>query len=88
MTSLEWNVLTAKFYDFKKEAEMYGFYVPELHKMEESLSLMRPYQETQEMHKKTEEGFRNRTQKSDNNAATWVYAKTPEFDDNDELVTA
>ncbi len=88
MTSLEWNDLASKFYAFKREADKYGFYVPELAGMEGSLSLMRPYKDSEELHDKVSSGFVSRTQDKENDdIIAWTLAKcAPRYDDNDNLV--
>ena len=92
MKSLEWSLLAAKFYNFKNEAVQYGFYVPELAHMEESLELMRPFQDSPVVKEKAVEGYVCRGQKHtvENlvNLDPWVFAKTevPKYDEEDELV--
>lgn len=94
MTNLEWNVLAAKFYEFKSEASKFGFYVPELNNMEQSLSDMRPFRETQDIQEKVETGLESHTLKKteDKGAdiAAWVFSKfsvNPVYDQDDNLVT-
>lgn len=94
MTNLEWNVLAAKFYEFKSEASKFGFYTPELNNMEHSLDVMRPFRATQDTQEKVETGFENHTQKKteDKGAdiAAWVFSKfsaSPKYDEDDNLVT-
>ena len=90
MTSLEWNDLASKFYSFKAEAEKHDFYVPELAGMENSLNIIRPYPESEKMHKKTASGFVSRMQSKADDIKAWAFAKfnAPQYDDNDELVHA
>ena len=90
MTSLDWNMLAAKFYDFKKEADKHGFYTPELAGMEHSLDIMRPYQDSEELRKKTSSGFVSKIQGVVKDIKSWTMSKpvSPKFDDNDELVHA
>jgi len=90
LTSLEWNDLASKFYSFKSEAEKHGFYVPELAGMENSLNIIRPYQENEELHKKTASGFVSRMQSKADDVKAWALAKfsAPKYNDDDELVHA
>ena len=87
MSSLEWNMLAAKFYQFKSEARKYGFYTPELEGMERSLELMRPYQESKELSQETR-GLVSKMQRKASNIKDWALGRfsTPKYDDNDELV--
>lgn len=94
MTNLEWNVLAAKFYEFKNEANKFGFYVPELNNMEQSLEVMCPFRKTQDVQEKVETGLENHVQEKteDKGAdlAAWVFSKfsiNPVYDKDDNLVT-
>ena len=43
MNNLQWMQFTMAFYDFACQALQYGFYVPELERMEKSICEMNPY---------------------------------------------
>ncbi len=95
MTNLEWNVLAAKFYEFKNEASKFGFYVPELNNMEHSLDVMRPFKETQDIQEKVETGLEShiqeKTEDKGADMAAWVFSKfsiPPTYDKDDNLVLA
>lgn len=88
MTSLEWNLLAEKFYSFKVIADQFSFYVPELQGMEDSLDKIRPYagsnEKAKEMALLGDERIPHFIPESDFVGDAY---DTPEFDENDELVS-
>lgn len=86
MSSLEWNLFAAKFYAFKQMADKCGFYSSELARMEDSIKVMCPYEESTDLHKRVIDGYSIHQKKLD--MADWAFAKTPVYDDNDNLIHA
>lgn len=83
MTSLDWNILAAKFYAFKLEADKYGFYVPETNAMIDSLYAIRPYASNNTLDKKTLELSEDAPVQLELN---FDAAEVPEYNEEDELV--
>lgn len=86
MKNLEWCDLAERFYAFKTVADRLGFYVPETAGMEASLYECRPFVADAEVAGKIRTMNEGKAHHFD--FSELVEAKTPVYDDNDELAHA
>ncbi|MCH3958693.1 MAG: hypothetical protein LKE51_04020 [Selenomonas sp.] len=86
MKNLEWCELTERFYAFKAVADKLGFYIPETNGMEQSLEECRPFADDQSVTEQVRSVREGSLPKIDFNEL--LGAKTPVFDENDELAHA
>lgn len=86
MKNLEWCELAERFYAFKAVADKLGFYIPENAAMEQSLTECRPFADDHTVTEQVRNAREGKLPNLDFNKL--LGAKTPVFDENDELAHA